>query len=87
MFYYELGILLLPWAVFLGLAIFFTKLVSWAKKRKSGAIALGVMIQMFLPDPQVQKTISQVVEVKQEVKKQQAGNNSPDDQQEMKPKH
>lgn len=87
MFYCELGILLLPWAVFLGLAIVFAKLVTWAKKRKSGAIALGVVIQMFLPDPQVQKTISHVVEAKQEVKKQRSGNSSPDDPEDIKPEH
>lgn len=76
--YYEFALLLLPWTAFIGIACLFHLLINWAKKRKTSAIALGVMIQMFLPDPNVQKTIETIVEVKQEVKKQQDDSNSKD---------
>lgn len=73
MTYCELGFLMLPWVAFLGLIILFSKLIKWAKTRKNSAVALGVLVQMFLPDPNVQKTIEIVAEAKQEVKKQQQG--------------
>ena len=75
----ELGFVLLPWLVLLGIFMFFTKMVSWARKRKTSAIAVGVLAQMFLPDPNVEKTIEIIVEQKQEVKKQQDENGDPID--------
>lgn len=47
------------------------KLIDWAKKRKTSAVIFGAAVQMFLPDPCVDKTIKIVQEQKQEVKKQQ----------------
>lgn len=81
MTYCELGFLMLPWAAFMGLIILFSKLVGWAKNRKNSAVALAVLVQMFLPDPNVEKTIEIVAEAKQEVKKQQDENGEPLDTQ------
>ncbi|MFT4927371.1 MAG: hypothetical protein ACI8WB_003478 [Phenylobacterium sp.] len=54
------------------------KFITWAKKRKSAAVALGVLVHLFLPDPNIERTIKAVVEVKQNVKKKQdeSGNKS-----------
>lgn len=70
---------LLPWLGFIGFILFCIKMTSWARKRRSTAIAFGLALQMFLPDPRAQKSIESVIEVKQEVKKQQLGESSPDD--------
>jgi hypothetical protein len=63
---------------FIGFVLFCVKMTSWARKRKTTAIAFGLALQMFLPDPRAQKSIESVIEVKQEVKKQQLGENDPD---------
>ena len=52
-------------------------MIDWARHRKAGAIAFGLLVQMFLPDPKAQVTIEMVVELKQEVKKQQYGDKKP----------
>ncbi|KXI26938.1 hypothetical protein [Paraglaciecola hydrolytica] len=62
---------LLPWMMFVIFILLCIKLTSWAKKRRSGAIAIGLLVQMLLPDPRAQQTIEAIVERKQEVKKQQ----------------
>ena len=52
-------------------------MIDWARHRKAGAIAFGLLVQMFLPDPKAQVTIEMVVELKQEVKRQQDGDKKP----------
>jgi hypothetical protein len=76
----EIITLVMPWFVFLVFVLFCLKMTDWARKRKAGAIAFGLLVQMFLPDPKVQVTIESVVERKQEVKKQQQGDKRPKDE-------
>lgn len=47
---------------------FFYLMYRWARKRKGAAMAFGMLVQMFLPDPKVQQTIEIVSESKQEQK-------------------
>lgn len=60
---------LFVWLVFLCMLAFFTLMYRWARKRKGPAMAFGMLVQMFLPDPQVQQTIEFVVESKQQKRK------------------
>ena len=46
---------------------FFALMYKWAKKQKGAAMAFGMLVQMFLPDPKVEQTIEMVVESKKEV--------------------
>ncbi len=50
-------IALAPWLVFVVLAIVANILIKLAKKRRGIAIAFGVFVQMFSPDPLVENTI------------------------------
>jgi hypothetical protein len=62
---------LLPLIVCLGFAAvlgFFYLMYRWARKQKGIAMAFGMLVQMFLPDPKVQQTIEIVTESKQEQK-------------------
>ena len=36
----------------------FSKLFSWARNRKAGAIVFGALMQMFMPDPYVERTLT-----------------------------
>ncbi len=56
-YYYSIFIIFTPWLSFILLALLAKKLLSSANKRKGVAVAFGVLVQMFLPDPQVEKTI------------------------------
>ncbi|MEP0356279.1 MAG: hypothetical protein ABJH06_04710 [Paraglaciecola sp.] len=67
----------LPWLYFIGFIFFSLIMISWARNRKAVAIAFGLFLQIYLPDPRAQITIEAVVERKQEVKKAQAGNKTP----------
>lgn len=61
----------LPLLVCLGFAVilgFFYLMYRWARKQKGAAMAFGMLVQMFLPDPKVQQTIEIVSESKQEQK-------------------
>lgn len=69
---------LLPWALIASLFWFFNKLCLWAKKKKTGALALGALAQATLPDPRVQQTI-QIVNERETVKKHAEGNAAPPD--------
>lgn len=69
-YYRELLIVLSPWLIFITLALLAKFLIKSAKKRNGAAVAFGVMAQMFLPDPQVEKTIETVVVEKKMIKKQ-----------------
>ncbi|WP_340678173.1 hypothetical protein [Paraglaciecola sp.] len=68
---------IMPWLFFVLFILLCVKLVSWARQRRTSAIALGVLVQMFIPDPKAQITIEAVAERKQEVKKQQDENGDP----------
>ncbi len=46
----------------------FRLMFTWAKKQKGAALAFGILVQMFLPDPKVEHTIEMVVETKRETK-------------------
>jgi len=67
----------LPWLLFIALVLLCINMIRWAKKRKMGAIAFGLLVQILIPDPKAQITIEAVVERKQEVKKQQQENGEP----------
>ncbi|MGJ8682503.1 hypothetical protein [Paraglaciecola sp.] len=69
----ELWGLFMPWIVFMGFVYLCIKMTGWAKNRKAGAIAFGLLVQMFIPDPKAKITIEAVAKQKQEVKKQQDG--------------
>jgi len=69
--YYDLYLALAPWFVFVGLSIIASVLMAFAKKRRGIAIAFAVLVQMFSPDPFVEKTIAMVVSEKRAIKKQQ----------------
>jgi hypothetical protein len=62
------------WIILAIVILIFIKLVSWAKQKKTGALALGIFIQMFTPDPYAERTIKVVQEDKKETKKQQDEN-------------
>ena len=67
-----------PWLLFVVFILLCIKLVSWARQRRTSAIAFGVVVQMFIPDPKAQITIEAIAERKQQVKKQQDENGAPD---------
>jgi len=64
-------IVLAPWLVFIMSALIAKLLIRFAKKRRGVAIAFGVLVQMFSPDPYVEKTIETFIVEKRQVKKQQ----------------
>ena len=68
---------ILPWLLFMAFILICLKMIDWARHRKAGAIAFDLFFQVFLPDPKAQVTIEMVVELKQEVKKQQDGDKKP----------
>ena len=57
---------ILVWMGFLFILLIFGVLYRWAKKRKGVALAVGLFIQMFLPDPRAQQTIEWVAESKEQ---------------------
>jgi len=69
---YNFYLALAPWLVFAGLSLIAIILMKLAKKRRGIAIAFAVFVQMFTPDPLVEKTIAMVVSEKRAIKKQQA---------------
>lgn len=72
----------LPGLVYLatiGLISVFVVLYGWARKQKGAAMAFGMLVQMFLPDPKVQQTIEIVVEAKQKESKASAVEQLQDD--------
>lgn len=70
-FTYNFYLALAPWFVFAGLSLLATILMKLANKRRGIAIAFAVLVQMFSPDPFVEKTIAMVVSEKRAIKKQQ----------------
>lgn len=73
-FQIELMVVFIPWITFLVISIAIIilgkVLISWAKHRKTGAIVFGVLVQMFTPDPYVQRTIETINIEKKIVKKE-----------------
>ncbi len=63
-----------PWLVFVALALIAKLLLNFAKKRRGIAIAFGVFVQMFMPDPMVEQTIKTVVVLEKRQKKTQQSN-------------
>lgn len=74
----EIVYALLPWISLLVVIGFFSKLTGWARKRKGAAIAIGLLVQMFIPDPKVQETIQVIVKQKQQQVKKQLENGEPE---------
>jgi len=70
-FSYDLYLALAPWFVFTGLSVIAVILMKLANKRRGIAIAFAVFVQMFSPDPFIEKTIAMVVSEKRAIKKQQ----------------
>jgi hypothetical protein len=70
-FTYNFYLALAPWFVFSGLSLIAIILMKFAKKRRGIAIACAVLVQMLLPDPLIEKTITMVVSEKRAIKKQE----------------
>lgn len=62
---YDLLLHLVPWVIVFGFIIFFFGLTTWVKKGKRSAIALGFVLQTFLPNPNVERRIDVVVKQEQ----------------------
>ncbi len=50
----------LPWLVFVGLLKLFSVVIVGARKRKTGIVIFAAILQMFIPDPCVDRTIKTV---------------------------
>ncbi len=70
-FTYNLYLALAPWLVFAVLSLLAIIMMKLAKKRRGIAIAFAVFVQVLLPDPLVEKTITMLVSEKRVIKKQQ----------------
>ena len=80
---FELIMFFLPWLIFsvFGFIVVMSSkvLLSWAKHRKTGAIIFGALVQMFTPDPYVQRTIETMVIEQKIVKKHYNENGQPEE--------
>ncbi len=63
--------LFLPWIILFGLFMAFKQLYSWARNKKTGAFVFGMLIQMMMPDPYVDRTIQVIQEEKKSTEKEQ----------------
>ena len=63
----DIGCLLLPWLILVISVLVFFKLIGWAKKKKTSAMVFGALVQMFMPDPYVERTIKVVQEDKKKI--------------------
>jgi len=70
-------VLSLPWIIFLLVIRLFVSLISGARKQKSGVIIVATILQMFMPDPYVERTIK-VVQV--QTKKQSGSEKQANDE-------
>lgn len=68
-----LYIVLAPWLIFVLFAAVAKLLMKSAKKRRGVAFAFGVLVQMFNPDPFIERTIKTVIVEKRCEKKQSEG--------------
>jgi hypothetical protein len=70
--YYRDLVILIPPLVVVIAALFLAKvLIKSARKRKGLALAFGMMTQMMLPDPQVEKTIETIISAKRNINEQE----------------
>lgn len=69
----SLYIALAPWLVFIVFALLAKVLIGFAKKRRGIAIAFGVFVQMFSPDPFVERTVETFIAEKRQERKQEDG--------------
>jgi len=67
----QLLLVFLPWLIFCLIAFSAIKLIKSAKSRKGVAVCFGVLVQLFSPDPYVERTIEMVTVEKKATKKQQ----------------
>ena len=65
------------WLYFLVIILIFVKLFGWAKNKKTGALVFGILIQMFTPDPYVERTVQVVQEDKKESKQAEDDSGDP----------
>ena len=72
---------LVPYLLLVLLLIIFKRLFLWAKNRKTGAYLFGVLTQMFMPDPFVERTIEVVQEDKKKAREEEDENGEPIDKQ------
>ena len=75
---HEIFIPFYAWFFFVFIGLICVKLFSWAKNKKTGALVFGVLVQMFSPDPFVERTVKVVQEDKKQTNKQQDENGDPD---------
>jgi hypothetical protein len=73
-------LILAPWLFFSVFAIIACCLVKFARKRKGIAVAFGIFVQMFAPDPLVEQTIKMVQVDKRVVTEKKKQNLSGDSQ-------
>ncbi|TQV76804.1 hypothetical protein FLL45_02275 [Aliikangiella marina] len=59
------------WLIVFGLILMLVKLYQWAKNRKTGALVIGILVQMVLPDPEIEQRIKIIQEKKQNKNQQQ----------------
>lgn len=69
-----------PWLQLMFVVFIFTKLIGWAKNRKTGALVFGLLVQMIMPDPYAERTIKVVQQEKQETRREADGDAQPKDQ-------
>lgn len=69
---YSIYLPVLVWLAFACLTSLFIVLYHWAKKRKGAALAIGLFVQMMLPDPKVEHTIEWIAESKEQRGKKQS---------------
>ena len=61
--------LLLPWVIFTSFILIFAKLLKMAKQGNRSVIAFGFMVQIFLPNINVERRIDVLVKQEQEARK------------------
>lgn len=62
---YDLLLYLFPWFIVFGFIALCFKLTIWVKRGKRSAIALGFVLQTFLPNPNVERRIDVLVKQEQ----------------------
>jgi len=73
----EFFLIFLPWFIFLILALVAVKLVKSAKGRAGIAVSFGALVQIFSPDPYVERTIEMMTIERKAPKKQQDESGEP----------
>jgi len=59
-----------PFLIFICAILIFTKLYSWIKNRKTGAVIFALLLQIFMPDPYTERTVKVIqVDKKKEIEK------------------